>query len=182
MTIHNSGHIKPIVQLGAQVLRGIASPVGNVARAPVLTVIADMHATLANTQGVGLAAPQIGEALRILIVASRPTPRYPDAPLMEPTVMINPQFTPLSDDIVKGWEGCLSIPGIRALVPRYRSIAIDFIDTLGSPKSLILDDFVARVFQHEYDHLDGLVYLDRVENNRDIISEQEYGKIVNAAN
>jgi peptide deformylase len=80
----------------------------------------------------------------------------------------------------KDWEGCLSVPGIRALVPRYQTIKIDYQNTLGQPKQLILDDFPARVFQHEFDHLQGLVYLDRVETNRDIVSESEFFKRIAA--
>lgn len=170
--------IRTIEQLGAQVLRQVAVPVDRVDDASVKDVIGAMLSTLAGTQGVGLAAPQIGESLRIVIIASRPTPRYPMAPDMAPTVMINPEFKVLSDETEKGWEGCLSIPGIRALVPRYREIAVSYLDRQGALHEAVFEDFVARIFQHEYDHLEGLVYLDRVENSRDIISEQEYQKLV----
>ncbi|MEQ1528649.1 MAG: peptide deformylase [Methylococcales bacterium] len=169
--------IREIAQLGAKVLRQIAVAVDEVDNIETRHIIADMHATLAATQGVGLAAPQIGESKRILIVASRPTERYPSAPLMPPTVMINPSFQPLSAAKEKGWEGCLSIPGIRALVPRYRQIAVTYSNEQGEPVSITLTDFVARVFQHEYDHLDGKVYLDSVENNVDIMAETEYLKL-----
>ncbi|EIC29664.1 MULTISPECIES: peptide deformylase [Methylomicrobium] len=168
--------IREIAQLGAEVLRRQALPAAETNSAENRAVIAAMKATLANTQGVGLAAPQIGESVRIVIVASRPTPRYPDAPLMEPTVMINPSFETLSESIEKGWEGCLSIPGIRALVPRFKDIRVDYTDEQGHPVQIRLQDFIARVFQHEFDHLNGLVFLDRVENNRDIFSESEYLK------
>ncbi|MBL1263728.1 peptide deformylase [Candidatus Methylomicrobium oryzae] len=169
--------IREIAQLGAEVLRCQAQLVAEAHSAESRAVIAAMKATLANTQGVGLAAPQIGESLRIVIVASRPTPRYPDAPLMEPTVMINPSFETLSETTEKGWEGCLSIPGIRALVPRFKDIRVDYTDEQGHPVRIRLQDFIARVFQHEFDHLNGLVFLDRVENNRDIFSESEYLKL-----
>jgi peptide deformylase len=115
--------------------------------------------------------------MRIIIIASRPTTRYPSAPLMEPTVMINPAFKALSDAREKGWEGCLSIPGIRALVPRYKEILINYTTQQGTLVEARLEGFVARVFQHEFDHLDGKVYLDRVEDNRDIFAESEYFKI-----
>jgi peptide deformylase len=169
--------IREIAQLGADVLRLHARPVAEANSPESRAVIDTMKATLATTQGVGLAAPQIGESLRIVIVASRPTPRYPNAPLMEPTVMINPSFEALSEDTEKDWEGCLSIPGIRALVPRFRDIRIAYTDEQGHPVQARLHGFVARVFQHEFDHLDGLVFLDRVENNRDIFSESEYLKL-----
>lgn len=169
--------IREIAQLGAEVLRLRAESVADVYSAEICILIAAMKATLANTQGVGLAAPQIGVSRRVVIVASRPTPRYPKAPLMEPTVMINPSFTPLSDATEKDWEGCLSIPGIRALVPRFKAIRIDYTDERGNSIEVRLQDFIARVFQHEFDHLNGLVFLDRVESNRDIFSENEYLKL-----
>ncbi|MBF6649676.1 peptide deformylase [Methylobacter sp. BlB1] len=170
--------MREIVQLGAEALRKKAEAVGDVHDDDIRRIIADMQSTLAGTQGVGIAAPQIGESRRIIIVASRPTPRYPHAPQMEPTVMINPAFEPLSDHKEKDWEGCLSIPGIRALVPRYREILIRYTDQQGNFVELKLDGFVARIFQHEYDHLEGRVYLDSVENNRDIFSEREYFKLM----
>jgi peptide deformylase len=118
-----------------------------------------------------LAAPQIGESKRIVIVASRPTPRYPSAPLMEPTVMINPEFKALTETQEKDWEGCLSVPGIRALVPRYQEILIQYSDQQGALIETKLSGFVARIFQHEVDHLEGKTYLDRVENNEDIFAD-----------
>ncbi len=176
--MNSNSNIRAIEQIGAQVLRRIAMPVERIDDPQVGAIIAAMQATLASTEGVGIAAPQIGESLRIMIVASRSTPRYPKAPNREPTVMINPTFNVLSNEIAKDWEGCLSIPGIRALVPRSRKICISYLDQSGISQTLILEDFVARVFQHEYDHLDGLVYLDRVETNRDIVSEQEFQKLI----
>lgn len=170
--------MREIAQLGAEVLRQKAEAVADVHVAEIRQIIADMQATLAGTQGVGIAAPQISESKRIMIVASRPTPRYPHAPQMAPTVMINPEFEPLSDHKEKDWEGCLSIPGIRALVPRYREIMIRYTDQQGEWLELRLDGFVARIFQHEYDHLEGRVYLDSVEDNRDIVSESEYLKLM----
>jgi peptide deformylase len=169
--------IREIAQLGAEVLRLHARPVPEADGAESRDTIAAMRATLATTQGVGLAAPQIGISLRIVIVASRPTPRYPHAPLMEPTVMINPSFEALSENTEKDWEGCLSVPGIRALVPRFKDIRIAYTDEQGHPVEARLHGFVARIFQHEFDHLNGLVFLDRVENNRDIFSESEYLKL-----
>ncbi|MGR8941791.1 MAG: peptide deformylase [Gammaproteobacteria bacterium] len=169
--------IREIAQLGAKVLRQIAQPITDVHSTETRTLIAAMRATLACTQGVGLAAPQIGASRRIVIVASHPNPRYPHAPSMEPTVMINPRFEPLSDAKVIDWEGCLSIPGIRALVPRFKSIRIEYTDEQGGLIAASYEDFIARIFQHECDHLDGLVFLDRVENNQDIFTESEYFKL-----
>lgn len=167
-----------IALLGNPVLRLRAQAVDDVHGTETRQLIAAMRDALAGTQGVGLAAPQIGVSRRIIIVASRPTPRYPHAPDMEPAVMINPGYRPLSATREKGWEGCLSIPGIRALVPRHTDIGIHYTDEHGHLVESELNGFVARIFQHEIDHLDGMVYLDRVEDNRDIFSESEYLKRV----
>lgn len=168
-----------IAQLGAKVLRQHADYVEEADNPNIRQIIADMKAALAATLGVGLAAPQISQLKRIIIVASRPSTRYPKAPLMQPTVMINPTFQALSDNKEKDWEGCLSIPGIRALVPRYKAINVQYTDEIGNPVEQPLEGFVARVFQHEADHLDGKVYLDRVESSLDIISESKYFKLFN---
>jgi peptide deformylase len=166
-----------IAQLGAKVLRQHSEIVEQVDSPTIRQIIRDMQTTLTATQGVGLAAPQISQLKRIIIVASRPTTRYPNAPLMEPTVMINPVFEVLSDVKEKGWEGCLSVPGIRALVPRYKDIKVQYTDENGDEMSIEMEGFVARVFQHEADHLEGKVYLDRIESSADIISESEYLKL-----
>ena len=166
--------IGEIAQLGANVLRLQAQTVTDSQSAEIRQLIETLQDTLATTQGVGIAAPQISVSKRIIIIASRPTLRYPSAPLMEPTVMINPAFQIVSDAKEKDWEGCLSIPGIRALVPRYKEIGITYTDQRGTVVETRLEGFVARVFQHEFDHLEGMVYLDRVENNRDIFAESEY--------
>lgn len=163
-----------IVQLGAAVLRVPAAEITDLQSDDTRKDIAVMRASLAETQGVGLAAPQIGISKRIIIVASRPTARYPNAPLMSPTVMLNPSYQPRSESKEKGWEGCLSVPSIRALVPRYLDIDIRYYSEQGELVTANLQGFVARVFQHEYDHLEGMVYLDRVEDNRDIVAESEY--------
>lgn len=169
--------LRQIAQLGHPVLRSKAEAISDFSRPELASIITDMMATLHDSNGVGLAAPQIYEPYRILIVASRPNIRYPHAPLMEPTVMLNPQFKSISEERHKDWEGCLSIPGIRALVPRYRFIEVRYDDLQGERQICHYEDFVARVFQHEYDHLEGLVFLDRVESNRDIVTEKEFLKI-----
>ncbi len=171
--------IRTIIQLGNPLLRETAAPVTEFGTPTLQRLVGDMLATLDASNGVGIAAPQIGEAVRIVIVASRPNARYPKAPRMEPVVMVNPVYDVVDHRMAKDFEGCLSIPGIRALVPRYRSLRVAYRDTSGLENELVLEDFVARVFQHEYDHLQGMVYLDRVENNRDIIAESEYLKLFN---
>lgn len=169
--------VHEIAQLGATVLRLHAQAVINVHSSETQRVITALRDTLASTEGVGIAAPQISESQQIMIVASRPTARYPHAPVMSPTVMINPRFVALSEHKEKGWEGCLSVPSIRALVPRYTAIEIYYLNEDGEEKTAQLEDFVARVFQHEFDHLQGKVFLDSVESNQDIIAESEYFKL-----
>jgi len=163
-----------IAQLGAKVLRLQAEPIADLNSSETQQIIKKLQDTLATTEGVGIAAPQISMSKQVIIIASRPTLRYPQAPLMEPTVMINPSFTALSEVKEKDWEGCLSIPGIRARVPRYKKIQVKYLDHLGTVIDIVLEDFVARVFQHEFDHLLGKVYLDRLDSNEDIYSESEY--------
>lgn len=166
-----------IAQLGHPILRQQAKHVDAI-NAATLKIIDDMLHTLAKGNGVGLAAPQVFLSLRIVIIASRPSQRYPLAPQMEPLVMLNPEFEQQADTRAKDWEGCLSIPGIRALVPRYTTIKISYQDRQGKRQTLVADDFIARIFQHEYDHLNGMVYLDRVEDNKDIISEYEFQQLM----
>nr|WP_277881959.1 peptide deformylase [Leptolyngbya sp. FACHB-541] len=167
-----------ISQLGNPVLRQTAEPITEIQAQPVQSLIDDLLATLRHSNGVGIAAPQVGVSRRLLIVASRPNPRYPHAPEMEPTPMINPRLVSHSDEIVKDWEGCLSIPGIRGLVPRYQAITIEYYDRYGNLQHQELTDFVARIFQHEFDHLEGYVFLDRLESTRNIITDQEYLKLI----
>lgn len=168
----------PIIELGNPILRQIASNVEDIQDERIQKLIDNLMATVAKANGVGIAAPQVGEQSRLFIVASRPNPRYPNAPFMEPTAMINPKIIAHSTEVVKGWEGCLSIPGIRALVPRYEAIEVEYTDRHGKLQKQDFSDFVARIFQHEHDHLDGIVFLDRLQTTLDIITEQEYQKLV----
>ncbi|WP_199250260.1 peptide deformylase [[Phormidium] sp. ETS-05] len=169
---------REIIQLGNPVLRETAGPVENPLSESIQTLIDDLIATGVAANGVGIAAPQVAQPYCLLVVASRPTLRYPHAPFMEPTPMLNPQIISHSSEVVKGWEGCLSVPGIRGLVPRYQSIEIEYTDRFGEIQRKELTDFVARIFQHEYDHLSGKVFLDRVETSLDLITEQEYQKLL----
>lgn len=173
-------NVREIAQLGNPVLRSRARPVENVQSDRIQKLIDDLIATVAPANGVGIAAPQVAESYRLFVVASRPTLRYPSAPEMEPTAMINPRIIDRSEEMVKDWEGCLSVPGIRGLVPRHRAIEIEYSDRQGKLHRRELTDFVARIFQHEYDHLEGIVFVDRVESGRDFMTEEEYQKqIVN---
>ena len=167
-----------IIQLGNPILRQKAEFVKQVKSDNIQKLIDDLLTTVSDANGVGIAAPQVAVGYRVFIVASRPNLRYPNAPLMEPTAMINPKIVAHSDEIVKDWEGCLSVPGIRGLVPRYRKIEVEYIDRNGNLINQHLTDFVARIFQHEYDHFEGLVFLDRIESTFDIVTEQEYQNLM----
>ena len=163
-----------VIQLGNPVLRQVAKPVA-IGQDPNLQPFIDrLLMTVKESNGVGLAAPQMGASLCLLVVASRPNPRYPNAPEMEPIPMINPRIVSCSEEQVKGWEGCLSVPGIRGLVPRHQTVVVEYYDRAGQLIIQELTGFVARIFQHEYDHLQGLVFLDRVESTQDLMTEHEY--------
>ncbi|MBF2065367.1 MAG: peptide deformylase [Calothrix sp. C42_A2020_038] len=169
-----------IIKLGNPLLRQFSYNVENIKDEPIQTLIDDLIITIKTTNAVGIAAPQVAALHRLFIVASHPNPRYPNAPLMEPIAMINPYIVDHSTETVKGWEGCLSVPGIRGFVPRYQSITVEYTDRNGDINNVKLVDFVARIFQHEYDHLNGIVFLDRVESSQDLISEEEYQKLQNS--
>lgn len=163
-----------VIELGDPILRQQAQPVLDVSSDRIQTLIDSLLVTVKHSNGVGIAAPQVAQSDRLFIVASRPNPRYPNAPEMEPTAMINPHILAHSDEAVKGWEGCLSIPGIRGFVPRYRTIEVEYTGRDGRQYKQELTDFVARIFQHELDHLNGIVFLDRVESTHDLMTEREF--------
>ncbi len=167
-----------IAQLGHSVLRKKSINISNVFDKEVQNLIDDLIATVKDVDGVGIAAPQVYESKRIFIIASKPSKRYPKAPTMRPTVVINPRIIEFSGKKVKDWEGCLSIPGIRALVPRFTIAKVEFTNRDGKKLTRTFKDFVARIFQHEYDHLEGIVILDRIVTTKDIVTEKEYQKIV----
>ncbi len=173
--------LRHIAQLGHPILRGATVTIEDPAEPAIQTLIDDMLATMIEAGGVGIAAPQVYEPLRLFIVASRPNFRYPQAPAMEPTPILNPELLWQSDETEKAWEGCLSAPGIRGPVPRSTRIGVRYLTRHGEPREEELAGFIARVFQHEYDHISGLVFLDRVENNRELAREREYLRMVSSA-
>lgn len=164
----------PIIQLGNPMLVQKAAWIDNIQDEHIQKLIGDLIFTVSQANSVGIAAPQVAESHRLFIVASRPNTRYPDAPEMKPTAMINPKIIAYSTEVIKGWEGCLSVPGIRGLVPRYQKIEIEYNDRNGKIQKQELTDFIARIFQHEYDHLEGKVFLDRVESTEELMTESEY--------
>ncbi len=173
--------LRQIAQLGQPVLREPSRPVTDPADPAVQALIDDLIASVAEVNGVGIAAPQVFEPLTLFIVASRPNPRYPAAPDMAPTAMINPELVWSSPDTEKGWEGCLSVPGLRGLVPRHKRVGIRYLDRAGRLREEVYEGFLARIFQHEFDHINGLVFLDRVESSREFISEREYQRLMSGS-
>jgi peptide deformylase len=167
-----------IAQLGNPILRQKSRPVDKITDPTIQQLIDELIITAELANGVGIAAPQVGQPYRLIIVASRPSARYPHAPEMQPTAMINPQIIAHSQEKEKGWEGCLSIPGLRGLITRYQAITVEYNDRYGQRQQAELTDFVARIFQHELDHLDGMVFLDRLEKVDDLYTEQEYQKMI----
>jgi peptide deformylase len=129
-------------------------------------LLADMRDTMQALNGAGLAAPQIGVPLRVVIFGFTSNPRYPDAEEVPMTELLNPELTPLADDMDEGWEGCLSVPGMRGLVPRFRRLRYQGRDPLGRRLDRTVEGFHARVVQHEVDHLDGILYPMRIRDLR----------------
>ena len=127
-------------------------------------LLQDMRDTMAHLNGAGLAAPQIGVPLRVVIFGVKSNPRYPGIDDVPDTVLINPVLTPLADDIEEGWEGCLSVPGMRGWVPRWRRLRYKGVDEHGQPFEREVEGFHARVVQHEVDHLDGVLYPMRIRD------------------
>ena len=169
--------LRQIAQLGQPVLRGPVHPIINPLDPAIQSLIDDMLVTVADANGVGIAAPQVYEPLPLFIVASRPNPRYPQAPEMESTAMLNPELLWASNETEKGWEGCLSIPGIRGLVPRHRRIRVRYLTREGNIREEVYEGFLARVIQHEFDHINGLVFIDRITDSRELVTEKEYQRV-----
>jgi len=178
MEIEYMAKVLEIAQLGQPVLREKSADIENIRDDAVQEFIDNLIETAIDSNGVGLAAPQVFEPYRIFIINSSPNSRYPDAPEEGPVAIINPEIVSYSDEKEKDWEGCLSIPGIRGLVPRHKSINARFTTRDGNTEEREFTDFVARIFQHEFDHLNGVVFLDRMESSADVITEKEYQKIM----
>ena len=143
-----------------------AKPVENFDTPELHALLVDMQDTMAALDGAGLAAPQIGVGLQVVIFGIEQNPRYPDAEEVPRTVLINPTLTPLANDIEDGWEGCLSVPGMRGVVPRYARLRYQGFDQYGQPIDRSVDGFHARVVQHECDHLIGVLYPMRIRDFR----------------
>lgn len=155
---------KPVLRMGNPLLLARANEVTAFGTPELDALLADMRDTMAALNGAGLAAPQIGVSLRVVIFGVAANPRYPDAPSVPETVLINPVLTPMSSEQEEGWEGCLSVPGLRGRVPRYTKLHYRGVDERGTPVDRTVDGFHARVVQHEVDHLDGILYPMRVRD------------------
>ena len=152
-----------IEQIGSPILRQIAAPIIDLDSPEIQSLIDVLINTAIQANGVGIAAPQIGNSRRLFIVSSRPNPRYPEAPWMQPTAMINPRIIAYSPEQVNGLEGCLSVQGKRGTVPRYRQILLEYYDRQGKLVQQEYTDFIARIIQHELDHLNGVLFVDHVQ-------------------
>jgi peptide deformylase len=160
--------VREILRMGDPRLLRVAEPVRDFENDGVKELLVDMFDTMRAANGAGLAAPQIGVPLRVVIFGTDdpavPNPRYPDADPVPRTVLINPVITVLSDELEEGWEGCLSVPGLRGVVPRYRRLRYVGVDADDNPIDRVAEGFHARVVQHECDHLDGVLYPMRVRD------------------
>ncbi|MDE2146712.1 MAG: peptide deformylase [Burkholderiales bacterium] len=154
--------VREILKMGDPRLLRVAEPVRAFDTPELQALIDDMFETMAAANGAGLAAPQIGVDLQLVIFGFTRNERYPEAPPVPPTVLINPQITPLGDEQVAGWEGCLSVPGLRGVVPRWARIRYTGFDAQGRPIDREAEGFHARVVQHECDHLVGRLYPTRM--------------------
>jgi peptide deformylase len=156
--------IRPILRMGDPRLLLVAGPVEEFGSAELRELLQDMHETMLAADGVGLAAPQIGVGLRVVIFGFDANPRYPEADAVPRTTLINPVLEPIGDEMEEGWEGCLSVPGMRGVVPRYARLRYRGFDESGAPIDRVAEGFHARVVQHECDHLDGILYPRRIRD------------------
>jgi len=158
--------VKRVLKMGDPVLYRKAEPVQQFNTPELDTLIQDMFDTMAALNGAGLAAPQIGVSLRVVIFGVESNPRYPQVEPVPTTVLVNPVLTPIGKDTEDGWEGCLSVPGLRGLVTRHQHLRYTGFDQKGTPIDRTVSGFHARVVQHECDHLDGVLYPMRLRDIR----------------
>ena len=158
--------VREVLRMGHPVLREKAKAVENVGTPELRALIADMKETMKAMNGAGLAAPQIGVSQRVVIFGVDSNPRYPDAEPVPFTVLVNPRITMLTKEVENDWEGCLSVPGMRGVVPRYTKLRYTGTDEEGNPIDRTAEGFHARVVQHECDHLDGILYPQRMTDMR----------------
>jgi len=158
--------IKPVLRMGNPLLLQRAEEIAQFDTPELHALIQDMQDTMAHMNGAGIAAPQIGVSQRVVIFGVGHNPRYPDAEQVPYTVLVNPVLRPIGDSKDEGWEGCLSVPGMRGLVSRYSRLHYSGFDQYGNPIDRLVSGFHARVVQHECDHLDGILYPMRIDDLR----------------
>ena len=158
--------VRSILKMGHPLLRQVAAPVTRFASAELTALVADLDETMRSLNGAGIAAPQIGVSVRVVIFELKDNPRYPHLAPVPYTVLVNPVITELGSEQEEGWEGCLSVPGMRGLVPRHRRVRYQGFDPTGAAIDRIAEGFHARVVQHEVDHLDGVLYPQRIRDMR----------------
>ena len=172
--------IREILRMGDPRLLTVANPVTEFGTPELRELVSDMFDTMQAAHGAGLAAPQIAVPLRVVVFGysdpSLRNPRYPDAPSVPLMVLVNPIVTPLTDEMEEGWEGCLSVPDMRGMVPRHTAIRIEAYDREGTRIDGVVKEFFARVIQHETDHLHGRVYLDRMRDFSTLTHRAEWNK------
>ncbi len=168
--------IRKVARLGTPVLRRIAAtvPPEEIPSDRIQNLIDDLIETMHEYDGAGLAAPQVYESLQIVVIEVGENPRYPDAPSIPLTVLINPEVRPTTDEMDEDWEGCLSLPDLRGLVPRYTRVSVHAADRSGNLLDISADGFQARVLQHECDHLAGVVYTDRMISMKSLTFVREH--------
>ena len=171
--------IRTVTKIGDPILRQPAREVtaDEIAAGAVRTLVDDMIETMHHEGGIGIAAPQVGEPVRVAVIEFDPdSERYRDMGQCALTVFVNPVVTVLDDEEQAFWEGCLSVPDLRGVVPRPRKVRVDYVDLDGQPQSMVGEDFIATVLQHELDHLDGILFVDRVRDTRLLATVDEYEK------
>jgi peptide deformylase len=158
--------VRPVLRLGDPRLRLRSAELetADFGSARLMALVDDLRDTMSASAGAGLAAPQIGVPLRVVLYGIDANPRYPDAPPIPETLLVNPEITPIGEEFQLGWEGCLSVPGLRGEVRRWQHIRIAWCTAAGNPLEHIVSGFHARVVQHECDHLDGVLFPDRLSD------------------
>lgn len=176
--------VRKIIRMGHPVLRKAAKPLSaaDLATDWFTRLVADMQDTLHDYGGIGLAAPQIAEPWRVAIIEIAGGPsRYGEIPTIPLTIFVNPTIEVLDPTVAGYWEGCLSVPGLRGYVKRPQHVRVGYLDAAGSSATVELKGFLATVFQHEFDHLDGRLYIDRIEDPKLLCFEDEYLRYIESA-
>ncbi len=163
-----------LLKRGDPLLARKSDPVPDIRSPEFQKFLDDLITSGEENLGVGIAAPQVGKNLRAFILAPKPSVRYPESPSMDPTPIVNPEILETFGPVEKDWEGCLSVPGFRGKVPRQHGLRARFLDRFGAPHEILLEGFVARIFQHEFDHLEGILYPERMEKEDHLLDLDEF--------